>query len=48
MYVAENWRHQLWGTGARAPPPELGHVEKFGSFYVHNIRVRSSPRLQCY
>jgi len=33
----------LWGTGARSPP-ELGNVEKFGSFYVHNIL--SSPRLQ--
>jgi len=26
------------------PPLELGHVEKFGSFYVHNIL--SSPGLQ--
>jgi len=30
-----HWRHQLWGTGARAPL-ELGHVKKFGSFYDNN------------
>jgi len=35
-----HWRHQLWGTGARAPL-ELGYVEKFGSFYVHNIHCES-------
>jgi len=42
-----HWRHQLWGTEARAPPSgplKLRHVEKFGSLCVHNIL--SSPRLQ--
>jgi len=28
---APHWRHQLWGTGARAPL-ELGHVKKIWQF----------------
>jgi len=37
---APHWRHQLWGTGARAPL-ELGHVKKIGSFYVGSGSSRS-------
>jgi len=43
LYSLTHWLHQLWGTAARASL-ELGHVEKFGSFYMHNIL--SFPRLQ--
>ena len=36
IFAHLHWRHQLWGTGARAPPLELGHVKKIGSFYDNN------------
>jgi len=30
----QHWCRQLWGTGTRAPPPELAHVHQLGNFYL--------------
>ena len=40
--VYRQWRHQLWGTGARAPPLELVQVV---IFTLHVCSVVASERI---